>query len=237
MKTHKILHCNSYNNPRQCINYRLRSTSSSNPGSNKSAILKLPFISEEISEQIRNFINSRKLPINVIFKPGVKLRKIFCSSRPHDRPKCMINDCRICSNLPEGVVCTVLYAIYRITCRICLERYIGESLRESNGRLSEHIRCANNPTAPSYKNEALAVHYREKHPGMEADLRFEILRTESNTVLRKIYEAFYIYMYKPEMNDKSECKLLERFFVKGNENLFKPIISVSSIISSLVYVV
>ena len=54
---------------------------------------------------------------------------------------------------------------------------------------------------------------------MEADLKFEILRTEPNTLLRKIYEAFYIYMHKPEMNDKSECKLLERFLVEGDVNL------------------
>ena len=213
-----LLRCNGYSNPRQYIDHRLKGTCSNNLGSSKSAILKLPFISDAISEQIRKFIRSRKLPINVLFQPGVKLRDIFCSSRPHDGPKCTINNCRVCSNLPEGVVCTILYAIYLITCRICLERYIGETLRESNGRLSEHIRCANNPTAPSYRNEALAVHYREKHPGMEADLKFEILRTEPNTLLRKIYEAFYIFMHKPEMNDKSECKLLERFLVEGDIN-------------------
>ena len=155
-----LLRCNGYSNPRQYLNYRLKSSCSHN-GSNKSAILKLPFISDTISEQIRKFVRSHKLPINVLFQPGVKLRDIFCSSRPYDSPKCTIKDCGICSNLPEGMACTILYAIYLITCRICLERYIGETLRESQDRLGEHTRYANNPTAPSYKNEALAVHYWE----------------------------------------------------------------------------
>ena len=175
-----------------------------------------PFISEEISEQIRKFIQCRNLPINVIFKPGVKLREVFCSSRPHDRPKCMINECRVCENLPNGVTCTISCPIYRITCQNCSEVYIGESCRTVNERLSEHIRYASNPSAPSYQNEALAVHYRERHLGEEVDLKFELLRTESETVLRKIYEAYYIYCFKPQLNDKSECKILERFLVTGD---------------------
>ena len=30
-------------------------------------------------------------------------------------------------------------------------------------RLSEHLSLANNPIAPSYNDEAMAVHYRQKH--------------------------------------------------------------------------
>ena len=54
------------------------------------------------------------------------------------------------------------------------------------------------------------------HPGMVPDLTFELLRTESNTVLRKIYEAYFIFNLKPDINDKEECKLLQRFLVKGS---------------------
>ena len=43
----------------------------------------------------------------------------------------------------------------------------------------------------------MAVHYRQKHLGETANLKFELIKTESNTVLRKIYEAFYICKEKP----------------------------------------
>ena len=60
------------------------------------------------------------------------------------------------------------------------------SSRTVHDRLSEHLRFANNPIAPSYNEEAMAVHYRQKHLGETANLKFELIKTESNTVLRKI---------------------------------------------------
>ena len=108
--------------------------------------------------------------------------------------------------------------LYRIKCQLCNERYIGESCRTVHDRLSEHLHFANNPSAPSYLEEAMAVHYRRRHEGegLGPDLKFEVIRTESNTILRKIFEAYFIYNQKPEINDKSEIKLLQRFLVNGD---------------------
>ena len=106
--------------------------------------------------------------------------------------------------------------MYRITCQLCSDIYIGESSRTVHDRLSEHLRFANNPIAPSYNEEVMAVHYRQKHLGETANLKFELIKTESNTVLRKIYEAFYICKEKPIINDKSEVKILHRFLVQGD---------------------
>ena len=89
--------------------------------------------------------------------------------------------------------------LYRIICQLCSERYIGESCRTVHDRLSEHLRFANNPSAPSYLEEAMAVHYRGRHEGEGPDLKFEVIRTESNTILRKIFEAYFIYNQKPEI--------------------------------------
>ena len=41
------------------------------------------------------------------------------------------------------------------------------------------------------------------------------MKTERNTILRKVYEAMLIYEYKPSINDKEECKVLERFLVRS----------------------
>ena len=41
-------------------------------------------------------------------------------------------------------------------------------------------------------DEAMAVHYRQKHSGDRANFKFELITAKCNTVLRKIYEAFYI---------------------------------------------
>ena len=77
------------------------------------------------------------------------------------------------------------------------------------------MRFANNPIAPSYNEEAMVVHYRQKNLGETAYLKFDLIKTESNTVLRKIYEAFYICKEKPIINDKSDVKLLRYYIAIG----------------------
>ena len=47
-------------------------------------------------------------------------------------------------------------------------------------------------------------------------LKFKLIKTESNTILKKIYEAFYICIEKPIINDKSEVNILHRFLVQGD---------------------
>ena len=56
----------------------------------------------------------------------------------------------------------------------------------------------------------------KEHPGISPDLSFRLLGTESNTVLRKVYEALFNLSQEPELNDKEECKELDRFLVKGS---------------------
>ena len=87
--------------------------------------------------------------------------------------------------------------IYKITCNLCNELYICESSRSLHDRLGEHLRFATNPSNPSYKNEAFAEHYGQHHPGQTPDLTFKLIKTERNTILRKVYEAMLIYEYKP----------------------------------------
>ena len=83
----------------------------------------------------------------------------------------------------------------------------------------------------------MAIHYRDKHHGEGAHLKFELIRTENNTILRKIFKAYYIYSQKPEINNKSEVPFLHRVLVNGNVILINyliyydhPIISYVAII-------
>ena len=46
------------------------------------------------------------------------------------------------------------------------------------------------------------------HLGGTANLKSELIKTESYTVLRKIYEEFYICKEKPITNNKSEVNVL-----------------------------
>ena len=210
-----LLRCNGYANPREMKEQKLKPLEQSESQDGK-VCLKLPYISERVSMNICSFIRKRKLPITVIFTPGKKLRELFCSSRPHDRRKCTLSNCKICPKITDDRDCSIACPIYQITCKLCDERYVGESSRTLHDRMSEHLRFATNPTCVSYKEEAMAVHYSEHHAGKDPDLCFELLETERNTILRKIKEAMYIIDRNPSINDKTECTVLQRFLIKGD---------------------
>ena len=178
--------------------------------------LKLPYVSEYISEQILKFVKNHNLPISIVFLPGKKLGELFCCSRPYDKKRCTLTSCMICPKLTEGTSYATMCPVYLITCKICQQQYVGESCRSVHDRLSEHLRYATNADSPSYKEEAMAIHHRQFHSGIAPDLSFKLIRTESNTILRKIYEAYFIFNLKPKMNDKEECKLLQTLLVKGD---------------------
>ena len=122
---------------------------------------------------------------------------------------CEIYKCKI--SCPR----TVKHPVYLIMCLLCQEQYVGESSRTLHVRLSEHLRFATSPDNKNYKDEALAVHYRQYHQGQIPQLSFKLLNSEPNTVSRKIIEAMHIQQLKPQLNDKDECVSVNRFLVKN----------------------
>ena len=79
-----LLRCNGYSNPRDIMKTHIKGISGP-PMDSSSVCLKLPYISEQISDQIPKFIKNCELHIRVVFTPGKKLRHLFSSSRPYDK--------------------------------------------------------------------------------------------------------------------------------------------------------
>ena len=155
--------------------------------------------------------------MSAIFTPGKKLKDLLCSSRPYDKPKCTTRNCKICACLVSDVNCTVQFLVYLI-CLLCQETYVGESSRSLHDRLSEHMRFPTSPDIRSYRDEAFAVHYRQLHHCQAPQLSFiKLLKSESNTISRKIIEAMYIDQLKPEINDKEECMFINRFMMNKTQ--------------------
>ena len=178
------------------------------------SILKLPFLSDSVSNKIRQFVKRQKLPLTVIFTPGTKLKSMFCHSRPRDKQECSDENCKTCEALVSGN-CKTKGVVYQITCLICLLIYIGETLRYIDGRFLEHLRNATKPNCKSYSKEALAVHYREHHPGIAPKLQLKILAKESNTLRRKIIEGMHIMNKSPQINLKIELDNLKKYLLNN----------------------
>ena len=212
----ELLEQNGYTEPRKSYNkhsHKRRRIGSEKDLENKT-ILKLEFVSDSISNKIRNYIKKNKLPIKVTFTPGTKLKTLLCCNRPYDRNTCFNNSCKICPLITtKNRDCQCKNVVYKVTCKICGECYIGECSRCAHERLGEHLRYATYPTTPSNTGKSFAMHYNKFHKNVKPDLEFDILRIESNTVRRKIFEAMYILKYKPTINVKEELDTIHRFVV------------------------
>ena len=132
--------------PRQHIDYLYRGT---NKGAlSKSVVLKHPCISEKVSDEIRKFIRYRDLPVKVIFKPGVKLQELLCSSRPHHHTT---NGNIHWLNLRYALICLMVVIAMWSTLSIgspdqlCSDIYIVEISRTIHDRLSKHLKFYKNP--------------------------------------------------------------------------------------------
>ena len=106
----------------------------------------------------------------------------------------------------EGGNCMVKAPVYQITCLLCMQKYIGESVRSAHDR-HKHPNCN------SYSEEAFAMHYKQQHPNTAPQLKFNILLSENNTIRRKILESFFINTIQPEINNKEECLVIKKFLV------------------------
>ena len=107
-------------------------------------------------------------------------------SIPLDRPSCSSLTCNICERLEDNVDYRTTHPVYQTTCVLCNQIYCGESSRPLNERLNEHWQFATNPDKPSYREKALAVHYREHQHNIKPNLKFKLLYSVRNTV--KYYE-------------------------------------------------
>ena len=211
----KVLTNNGYRDPRN-LNKQRRRTNNPNRVDNRT-ILTLDFISDSISNKIRNHIKQHNLPIKVTFTPAKKLKNVLCNNRPLDRKSCINNSCKICPLLiTANKDCEIKNIVYKVRCKICNQLYIGETSRRAHDRLGEHLRYATYPRTPSNVNQAFALHYTSSHAGLSPDLEFEVLKVERNTVRRKIAEAMLIIKLNPSINKRDELDNIRRFLISSS---------------------
>ena len=130
-------------------------------------------------------------------------------SRPYDTPKCVLgnqNNCHICPLFSDHNTCSIKNVVYHVTCNICQQVYVGETLRHCHYRFHEHIRACNSPT--TYPENAIGQHYFKQHRNMSADLSFKIIDRQNSTVKRKISEALQIVKLNAKLNKREEMSVI-----------------------------
>ncbi|EYB97997.1 hypothetical protein Y032_0135g1939 [Ancylostoma ceylanicum] len=168
---------------------------------NKKIPLTLPFISDDVSTEIRRCLARAQLHNDVILVniPNDNIRKQLVRNRLYDK-QCVSTECIVC---PYGTTgdCSKTGVIYQIKCLSCDALYIGETGRVLSTRLKEHLASKRRGSLVS----ALGRHRHDEHNGDDFEVACTILAHETEITARKTLEAFWISVRNPSMNNRNEC--------------------------------
>ncbi|KAK6763170.1 hypothetical protein RB195_023762 [Necator americanus] len=161
----------------------------------------LPYISDDMSRAVRGCLRKAGLrnDVRVVEIPPANLKGQLVRNRVYDR-LCTTPSCVVCPYGREGD-CMISGVVYRITCRLCGDDYIGETGRPLCIRVKEHL----DGLAKSKTFTPLGAHRRICHPNSEVEVYVRILSYESEITARRTLEGFWISAKSPKMNRKDEC--------------------------------
>ena len=174
------------------------------------ALMIIPKTPEsQLLKMYQREVKQSGLPIYIIEKGGVQLKRQLQKSNPFRMESCDRVDCMICSTGGRGS-CKSNGVNYSITCEECESSphekvYIGETARTPYLRGREHMEDLNNKRERS----VLWRHCREFHQGeiLRRKFRMDVIGVYTNdAMLRQVGEATRIQRTPAQhlMNDKAE---------------------------------
>ena len=113
----------------------------------KNSILKLPFISDRCNREINKLIKRYNLPVRLLM--NMVANEQVCGLTKKVLKNC---NCEICSGL-EKYSCRDRFIVYKYTCNLCDEFYIGKTARQFIIRHQEHQRSIKNKNSLSVLSE------------------------------------------------------------------------------------
>ena len=164
--------------------------------------LTLPYVNETVLCKVKKAVKKSKFQVRLGWYAPISLKKMLVSSDLTKAPcPAGSRSCATCEAI-RGGRCTDKNVVYDVECKICGDRYIGESKRPVRLRFNEHVRSMLNGT----EYTALGDHFRQKHIGVSKNkslLAVRILRRTLDHPDRKISESLYIRDMKPSMNENT----------------------------------
>jgi len=96
------------------------------------SVIKLPYLNENHSKEIKQILLKSNLNILPIFTPGQKLVDVLCKTALENK-QCKSKNCTYKDNN-----CITKDVIYELSCSECEDEYIGKTKRSLHTRINEH---------------------------------------------------------------------------------------------------
>ena len=142
----------------------------------------------QLQKSFQNEIDRSDIRIRVVEKAGNSIKSMFQRSDPFKRIICGRQDCLVCENGGRGS-CGQMGINYELQCKVCGNKYIGETSKNAYTRGKEHI----SDLERKLESSIMLKHCQKVHGGRKEEFVMNVLGTYKNdTMLRQIYEAVRI---------------------------------------------
>ena len=162
----------------------------------------LDFISDQHCRNINRILkNYEELPIRLVTKTSKKLKECFGSTSKNKKH----TECEICNKLPGKYTCIDRCLVYRFSCQICHEFYIGQTARPFKFRFSEHKMSLSRGDGIS----ALSTHALQAHYDVTLTIdsfNLDIFQKAKTPLETRLIEAKLIDTLKPNINRRHETR-------------------------------
>ena len=112
--------------------------------------------------------------------------------------------CEVCEKLTDKYSCIDRFLVYKFTCQICNQSYIGQTARTLKARFVEHKNSLNRGDDIS----ALSMHASIAHSDVTLSMDsfdLEILHQGKTPLESRLIEIKMINLHKPYLNRKHEA--------------------------------
>ena len=159
--------------------------------------IRIPFQSNTKNRSIKKAIGNINLPIVFINDKINRLSKL--GYKPKPKASCLKN-CKICKLTKDTTDCGKKNIVYELSCKKCLNTYIGMTNRTLKIRMTEHA----SDILYNKINYGPNAHLREKHPELVneglSNYCIEIKRKCNSHTNTKLTETRLISMLDPAIN-------------------------------------
>ena len=158
---------------------------------------------ESLAKECTKVLKECELPIKVIQKCGISIKKTLSRSNPFRENKCKDDKCSICT-ADSNIYCKKRECVYENTCEdvnTCNGAYIGESSETIRKRYTQHLY----DYSKRRKCSSFLTHCIDYHNGDKKNLNVNVIRScTGDPMLRQCMEAVLIREMEPKMNSRAE---------------------------------
>jgi len=147
-------------------------------------------------------IKETRFKIRVVEQSGTTLKSMLQKSDPFKPKQCTKVDCLVCRTDGKGN-CHSTGVTYELVCKVCCNKYIGETSRSACTLGREHLNALE-------RREEISVMWRhscDRHEGNVPDFVMNVLGTfRDDAMLRQVTESVLISKIEERMliNSKTE---------------------------------